>query len=207
MSPATRPGPARNDRDAGRNRRDPAGRRLCRRTDRRKQPAAAFRQIQCGKSGPAAGFRRTAERRRASRLELYDARSLLPEKDHDSVPGGRPALLLDGCEHAQFGFQRFPQCDSLRKRLLQLQLAFAARLRPPSEQRFRRYRRQCPECGGDSLRDPISGFDRGERDNASFAMRNAFQAWFGVRITGEMLSNIPSNQVYMPHIPYSESQP
>ena len=61
--------------------------------------------------------------------------------------------------------------------------------------------------GTDSLRDPISGFDRGERDNASFAMRNAFQAWFGVRITGEMLGNIPSNQVYMPHIPYSESQP
>ncbi len=61
--------------------------------------------------------------------------------------------------------------------------------------------------GTNSLPDPIAGFDRGGHDNASFAMRNAFQAWFGVRITEDMLNNIPSNQVYMPHIPYSENRP
>lgn len=52
--------------------------------------------------------------------------------------------------------------------------------------------------GRGSVPDPVSGFDRGRRDNASSAMRAAFRVWFGSRITDDFLSSKITNQVYMP---------
>lgn len=53
-------------------------------------------------------------------------------------------------------------------------------------------------AGSGTELDPVSGFDRGRRDNASNALRAAFSVWFGSRISHDFLSGKPSNQVYMP---------
>ncbi len=58
--------------------------------------------------------------------------------------------------------------------------------------------------GTDSVKDPVSGFDRGSAGDTSSSMRSAFRSWFGITISDKMLNDIPSNQVYMPRVNTSE---
>ena len=62
-------------------------------------------------------------------------------------------------------------------------------------------------AGSGSVLDPVSGFDRGRRDNASSAMRAAFRVWFGSRITDDFLSSKLTNQVYMPRTVKQDTAP
>ena len=62
-------------------------------------------------------------------------------------------------------------------------------------------------AGSGSVLDPVSGFDRGRRDNASGAMRAAFRVWFGSRITDDFLSSKITNQVYMPRTVKQDTAP
>lgn len=62
-------------------------------------------------------------------------------------------------------------------------------------------------AGSGSVIDPVSGFDRGRRDNASGAIRAAFRVWFGSRITEDFLSSKLSNRVYMPRTVKKDTTP
>lgn len=61
--------------------------------------------------------------------------------------------------------------------------------------------------GSGSVLDPVSGFDRGRRDDASGAIRAAFRVWFGSRITEDFLSSKLSNRVYMPRTVKKDTTP
>ncbi len=83
-----------------------------------------------------------------------------------------------------------------------------------SHRRFRRRQRGASLleaadliAGSGSVLDPVSGFDRGRRDNAFSAMRAAFRVWFGSRITDDFLSSKLTNQVYMPRTVKQDTAP